>query len=531
MNINLMPTSESSKLAKSSSEQEVTTHDSHGHEGFFAKLMSLVSGEPSSETKVAESSGHSGEVVTEEASAEAEGVDVDVAEGEISADALKTNREEAPVLEGEDSELALLEQGKAAAPDQERQSSDDVDKIISESDELLARLGEANQALQTQSGKSLPPEQLEDTELADQELATQQAMQQARTTDLSTEPSSQEDVAQVTQTADSANSDLQNTAQALPDAQQADSITSAEDDELISQHIVWGASDEAKMSKDLSVSKDIPAKAATQTQVANSVAQALNSAPQATVNDKTVVPSAAAAPGSAELNAAQLLVGQNAKGGEKTDVEGLKAALNASIGASVSKNAQAEKLASTLGQGQDESFAQQLAHATGHQGQSQSINPLARNEQVQAQAPLVLQRDMAGEQLAERVQVMLSKNLKNIDIRLDPPELGRLHIRMNMNGDGASVQFTVANPQARDMIEQSMPRLREMLAQQGVQLSDTSVQQQSSGQQQSHYAQGGDGQDAQNSGSAASLSDENIDANVKVDVNVATKRDGISYYA
>ncbi|MFD2014950.1 flagellar hook-length control protein FliK [Vibrio olivae] len=197
----------------------------------------------------------------------------------------------------------------------------------------------------------------------------------------------------------------------------------------------------------------------------------------------------------------------------------------------MSKNAQAEKLASTLGKGQEESFAQQLAHATGHQGQSQSINPLARNEQVQAQAPLVLQRDMAGEQLAERVQVMLSKNLKNIDIRLDPPELGRLHIRMNMNGDGASVQFTVANPQARDMIEQSMPRLREMLAQQGVQLSDTSVQQQSSGQQQSHYAQGGDGQDAQNSGSAASLSDENIDANVKVDVNVATKRDGISYYA
>ena len=37
--------------------------------------------------------------------------------------------------------------------------------------------------------------------------------------------------------------------------------------------------------------------------------------------------------------------------------------------------------------------------------------------------------------MAERVQVMMSKNLKHVDIRLDPPELGRLHIRMNMHGD------------------------------------------------------------------------------------------------
>ena len=77
--------------------------------------------------------------------------------------------------------------------------------------------------------------------------------------------------------------------------------------------------------------------------------------------------------------------------------------------------------------------------------------------------------------------MMMSKNLKNVDIRLDPPELGRLQIRLNVGGDGATVHFTVANQQARDVIEQSMPRLREMLAQQGVQLGDSSVQQQSSG--------------------------------------------------
>ncbi|MCE9833025.1 flagellar hook-length control protein FliK, partial [Vibrio diabolicus] len=81
----------------------------------------------------------------------------------------------------------------------------------------------------------------------------------------------------------------------------------------------------------------------------------------------------------------------------------------------------------------------------------------------------------ANEQVAEKVQMMMSKNLKNLDIRLDPPELGRMQIRMTMNNDVANVHFTVNNTQARDIIEQTLPRLREMLAQQGMQLADSSV--------------------------------------------------------
>jgi flagellar hook-length control protein FliK len=105
-----------------------------------------------------------------------------------------------------------------------------------------------------------------------------------------------------------------------------------------------------------------------------------------------------------------------------------------------------------------------------------------------------------------------------------------MQIRMNMNGDGTAVHFTVANQQARDVIEQSMPRLREMLAQQGVQLNDTSVQQQSAGQQQGRYS-AQNGNNAQGSGNEAAGMEENLDTDVNLDLNVATKRDGISYYA
>ncbi len=139
--------------------------------------------------------------------------------------------------------------------------------------------------------------------------------------------------------------------------------------------------------------------------------------------------------------------------------------------------------------GQDD-LAQQIAAAAGQgTAQNQALNR-AESQLVQTNAtPVPLNKEMAADQLAERVQMMMSKNLKNIDIRLDPPELGRMHIRMNMQGDGATVHFTVANQHAREALEQTMPRLREMLAQQGVQLGDTSVQQQSAGQQQRYTGQ------------------------------------------
>ena len=126
--------------------------------------------------------------------------------------------------------------------------------------------------------------------------------------------------------------------------------------------------------------------------------------------------------------------------------------------------------------------------------------------------------------------MMMSKNLKNLDIRLDPPELGRMQIRMTMNNDVANVHFTVNNPQARDIIEQTLPRLREMLAQQGMQLADSSVQQQNSGQQQGRYTAEQHGQSAQGSGFSGQP-EESFDADVNLDLNVASKRDGISFYA
>lgn len=178
----------------------------------------------------------------------------------------------------------------------------------------------------------------------------------------------------------------------------------------------------------------------------------------------------------------------------------------------------------------DSTFAQQIASAAGVQGSATAGSAPTRAEiQAAQQAPLQLTKELANEQVAEKVQMMMSKNLKNLDIRLDPPELGQMKIRMTMNNDVASVHFTVNSQQARDVIEQTLPRLREMLAQQGMQLADSSVQQQNSGQGQDRYNNG-----EQQSGSNRTndaQGDENLDSGSNLELNVASKRDGISYYA
>lgn len=137
-------------------------------------------------------------------------------------------------------------------------------------------------------------------------------------------------------------------------------------------------------------------------------------------------------------------------------------------------------------------------------------------------------RELAHDQLNEKVQMMMAKNLKSLDIRLDPPELGRLHIRMNLHTDGANVHFTVATPQAREMIEHTMPRLRDMLSSQGVSLGETSVQQEARQESNSGgMAQGNQGgHNELAADSTVATEDESA-----VNVSLPASASGVSFYA
>ncbi|WP_435133577.1 flagellar hook-length control protein FliK [Plesiomonas shigelloides] len=133
-------------------------------------------------------------------------------------------------------------------------------------------------------------------------------------------------------------------------------------------------------------------------------------------------------------------------------------------------------------------FLDSLRQAQGNNGLSAMRQP-----EPQAPTPLPLRHpEQSAQALQEQVQFLLNRKLDTVEIRLDPPELGNLQIKLHLNQDQAQVGIVVQNSHARELLEQTLPRLREMLAQQGIQLGQTQVQQQSQQQQGGASGQGQD---------------------------------------
>ena len=70
---------------------------------------------------------------------------------------------------------------------------------------------------------------------------------------------------------------------------------------------------------------------------------------------------------------------------------------------------------------------------------------------------------------------MAGNRIQNAELRLNPSELGPLRVQISMDDGNATVTFSAQHPLTRDAIEQALPRLREMLADQGLSLQNASV--------------------------------------------------------
>jgi flagellar hook-length control protein FliK len=100
-----------------------------------------------------------------------------------------------------------------------------------------------------------------------------------------------------------------------------------------------------------------------------------------------------------------------------------------------------------------------------------------------------------GDAITERITMNAAKNIKQVTIHLDPPELGSLELKLQIKDDQqAHVQVQVQNPQVKEALESSAQRLREMLASQGLELSEFDVQTDSGRGEQSPYGSDDQGQ-------------------------------------
>ena len=165
--------------------------------------------------------------------------------------------------------------------------------------------------------------------------------------------------------------------------------------------------------------------------------------------------------------------------------------------------------------------------------QNQQLQSTAQTKQVSIdpgvmQAINIVKSD-AAKLLQERVSSMLSINNKEAEIRLDPPEMGSMQIRVRSDAEQAQINFVVQNQQAKEALEQSMPRLREMLAQQGLELGESTISYGQSGGENAEQNESGAGEQLAKNGAANSESDE--PSNSPEQTSEQQTSSSIDYYA
>lgn len=114
-----------------------------------------------------------------------------------------------------------------------------------------------------------------------------------------------------------------------------------------------------------------------------------------------------------------------------------------------------------------------------------------------------------GQALDQQVMLMMNRGTQQARIRLHPQELGQLDIRLSMGGDRVDLNFSVQHAAVAGALQQHLPHLTQMLAEQGLTLGQASVAHE---QAQSGAGMAGQhGQRHDGSGFHAATADPDID--------------------
>ncbi|MGS7251975.1 flagellar hook-length control protein FliK [Pseudomonas anuradhapurensis] len=177
-------------------------------------------------------------------------------------------------------------------------------------------------------------------------------------------------------------------------------------------------------------------------------------------------------------------------------------------------------------------FANRLANLT-QAATAKTANAVPANASPLHQ-PLPMNQNAWAEGLVNRVMYLSSQNLKSADIQLEPAELGRLDIRVNVATDQSTqITFISGHAGVRDALDSQVHRLRELFTQQGLAQPDVNVADQSRGQQQQQ--QQAQAQGSQLSGVAARQAEqggtESADSGRPVEQQLVIGDSAVDYYA
>ncbi|MBL7002815.1 MAG: flagellar hook-length control protein FliK [Gammaproteobacteria bacterium] len=83
--------------------------------------------------------------------------------------------------------------------------------------------------------------------------------------------------------------------------------------------------------------------------------------------------------------------------------------------------------------------------------------------------------DQWGSALGDKVRWMINTRLESAELRIDPPSLGKMDVKIQMNDDGATIVIQTQHAATRDLVDAASYRLKEMLQESGFQNVDVDV--------------------------------------------------------
>jgi flagellar hook-length control protein FliK len=191
---------------------------------------------------------------------------------------------------------------------------------------------------------------------------------------------------------------------------------------------------------------------------------------------------------------------------DKGDIASLKTEVTAGIQADLTPKAAIEPPPGT--QIKEQSFAAALTESANRTPTAQELNAVAREAvsaaaaaapqsnaaalaslqntaanlaapaiqpvQVTINAPVT--QDKWADEFSQKITWLASSNKdQTAELHLNPPQLGPVDVVIKVSGDQATALFTSPHAAVRDAIEQAMPRLRDMLADNGIMLGNATV--------------------------------------------------------
>jgi hypothetical protein len=125
-----------------------------------------------------------------------------------------------------------------------------------------------------------------------------------------------------------------------------------------------------------------------------------------------------------------------------------------------------------------------LSDLAGVKNNSQRPGTLAGGAEISLQTK---EPEVFATGLATYLRVLKTEGGTEARLQLSPIELGKLAITIQTEGEETRVSFVVENSQARSTVESSLPRLRDMLEQSGLSLSDAEVTEKNPNEKDTEY--------------------------------------------